>query len=90
MTQQFSISARDHEAGIPEQGFDDVAGGRRLPIVAIERGRPQDHLRDLLLGRAVAMAVDRLQHPPLPHALLAGQARIWRNGAAMELSLIHI
>lgn len=84
MTKQLAIAARDHGASVTDQRFHSVAGGRRLPFVAIERAHAKNDLRDLLARSAGAMAVEGLQHPAQPRPLLAGQARIGWNRAAMQ------
>ncbi len=84
MTKKRAIAAGDHGAGIPEQGFDGMAGGGCLPVVTVECAGPKHDLRDLLLGGAVAVAVEALQHPARPHALLRRQARVRRNCARVE------
>ena len=60
MTKQRAIASRDHGAGISEQGFDGVACGGCLPVVAPERVDTKYDLRNLLLGCAMAIAVERL------------------------------
>lgn len=84
MTKQFAIAARDHGASVTDQRFHSVAGGRRLPFVAIQRANAEDDLCDLLARSASAMAVEGLQHPAQPRPLLAGQARIGWNRAALQ------
>lgn len=84
MTKKHAIAARDHRAGIPEQRFDCVACGGLLPVVAIERANAKYDLRDLLLRRAIAIAIDALQHPSQPCALLFGQPCFGRNGPLVE------
>lgn len=63
MTKQFAIAARDHGAGIADQRLNCVAGGSRLPFVAVERVGAENDLRDLLARGPGAMAVEGLQHP---------------------------
>lgn len=55
-----------------------------LPIVAIEWAEPEYDLCDLLLGCAGAVAIEGLEHPSHSRPLLAGQAGVRWNGAAME------
>ncbi len=81
MTKQLAIAARDQGAGIPEQGLDGVARRGRLPLVAAKRRRLQKRPSDLLLRRAMTIAVDRLQHPAVAEALLWREPGIWRDGA---------
>lgn len=83
VTQQFSVSAGDHGAGVAQQRLHAMAGGRGLPRIPVEMADPEEDLRDLLLGRSGAMSIDRLQHLAQPRALLPRQARVRRNGAAM-------
>lgn len=84
MTKQCPIASRDHGAGVPEQRFDRVTRGGCLPVVALERFQAEYDLRDFLLGRAVAMSVERLQHSSQSRALLFRQPRIGGNGSAVE------
>ena len=60
MAKQRAIASCDHGAGVPEQGFDGMARGGCLPVVAIEGSDPKYDLRNLLLGCAMAIAVERL------------------------------
>lgn len=84
MAKQRPIASRDHGAGVPEQGFDCVTRGRCLPVVALEWFRAKYDLRDFLLRRAVAIAVDALKHPSQSRALLFRQPRIGRNSSTVE------
>ena len=83
MTQEFSIAARDHGMGVAQKRLDRVAGRRRLPFIAVERPDLQDDLRDFLLCGARPVSVKGAKHPSQAYALLPGQPRIGRNGAAM-------
>ncbi len=84
MTKQLAVAARDHGAGIADQRLHGMARGRRLPFTAVERAKVENDLRDLLAGGAGAIAVEGLQHPSQSRPLLAGQARVRRNRAAMQ------
>lgn len=84
MTKQCAIASRDHGAGIPEQGFDGVARGGCLPVVALKRADAEYDLGNLLLRCAVAMTVKGLQHSSQTRALLPRQALVRRNGPAVE------
>ena len=84
MTKQLAIAARDHDAGIADQRLHGMARGRRLPFAAVERAEPENDLRDFLAGGAGAIAVEGLQHPSQPRPLLAGQACVRRDRAAMQ------
>lgn len=84
MTKQFAIAARDHGAGAREEAGDRVTGGSGLPLVTVEFANAQDHLGNLLLGGSGAIAIDGLQHAPRAGELLAREARIGRNGAAVK------
>lgn len=84
MAQQFSISASDHGAGVAQQRLHAMARGRRLPFVPVEMTDVEEDLCDLLLGRPVAIPVNRLQHLPQACALLPRQARVGRDGPAMQ------
>lgn len=84
MTQQLFVSAGDHGAGIAKQGLHAMTSGRSLPFVPVEMTNVEEDLRDLLLGRSIAIPVDRLQHLAQPRTLLPRQARVGRDGAAMQ------
>mgnify|MGYP000231588145 CR=1 FL=1 len=84
MTKQRAIASRDHGAGVPEQGFDGVARGGCLPVIAIKRADPKYGPRNLLLGRPGAVAVEGLQHPSQPRPLLRSQATVERDSATVE------
>lgn len=84
MTKKRAIAARDHRAGVTQQRFDGVARGGCLPFFAIERAESEYDLRDLLLGRAGVVAIEGLEHPSQSRPLLAGQACVRWNSAAME------
>ena len=84
MTKQRAIAARDHGAGLLEQRFDCVASRGCLPVVAAEAANTEHDLRYFLLGRAVAMTVEALQHPSLPRSLLTGQPSIRWDDAPVE------
>ena len=84
MAKESAIAAPDHGPGIAQKGHYGVAHRGRLPVISAEAANAKDDLRDFLLGRAVACAVPGLQHATRPCALLAGQARVRRNGAAMQ------
>lgn len=58
--------------------------GGLLPIVAIEPADAKYDLRDLILRRAVAIAVEALQHSPHSRALLRRQPRVGRNSPAVK------
>lgn len=84
MAKQRAIASRDHGAGIPEQGFDGVARGGCLPVVALKRIGTKHDLRDFLLGGAGAKTVECLQHSAGPRPLLVGHPCVLGNGASME------
>lgn len=84
MTKQFAITARDHGEAVLDQVHGRVAFRRDFPIVAPHGPEPEDRLGDFKMVRAVAMSVDRLQHTPRAGQLLTREARVWRNGAAVE------
>lgn len=58
--------------------------GGLLPVVAIERADAEHDLRDFLLCRAIAIAVDALKHSLQSCALLLCQPRVGRNGPAVK------
>ncbi len=84
MTQEFSIAARDHGTGIAQERFDGMAGRGCLPFLAVERLDAQESLSDFLLGRAGPVPIESPQHPSQPCPLLPGQARIGRDGTAVQ------
>jgi hypothetical protein len=84
MMKEFSISARDHLAGVTKERLDAMASKRSLPFVAVEMIDVEENLRNFLLRRASAVSVERAKHSALTDALLVCEARIWRNSAAMQ------
>lgn len=84
MTKKFAIAARDHGAGVAQQGFDRMAGRGRLPFVAAEAADTEDDLRDFLLGHSGAHAVKGLKHAADASALLPRQARVGCYDATVE------
>lgn len=84
MTKQLAIAAGDHGAGATQQAHDGVACRRGLPFVAAEAAAVEDDLGDLLLRRAIAMAIGGLQHAAGPGQLLRRQAGVRRHVAAMQ------
>lgn len=84
MAQQGAIAPGDHGPGVPQQGLDGMARRSVLPLLAVLAGEAEDDLRDLALGRAIAVAVEALQHPAQSQALLRRQPCVGRDRAAME------
>ena len=84
MTQEFSITARNHCTGVTQECLDGMTGGRCLPFVPVKPAGVQENPRDLLLRRAGPMAIEGPQHPSEARALLACQARIRRDRATMQ------
>ncbi len=84
MTKQLQIAACDHGACVLEQRFDRVPGGSILPFVAVVWCDPQDHPRDLLLGRTGSVSIDGLQHSAMPGTLLARQSGVRRDDATVD------
>ncbi|CDN94524.1 hypothetical protein SAMN05892877_12528 [Rhizobium subbaraonis] len=84
MTEEFSISARDHGFGITQERLDLVTDLRRLPFVAVETIDAEDDLGDFLLRRAGPVSVKGAKHSALPHALLACQPRVGGNCPAVQ------
>lgn len=84
MTKQLAIAALDKGAGIPQQRHDRMPGRRHLPFVAVQAAGIENDLRNLLLGCAVTKTVKCLQHTTQTGALLARQARVGRDHAAMK------
>ncbi len=84
VAKQPSIAARDHDAGIAQQGFDRMARRRGLPFVAVEIAGSEESLRNVQLSRAIANAVQCSQHTPRPRAPLGRYPGVSWDGAAME------
>jgi hypothetical protein len=84
MPEQFSIAARDHGAGISQERLHGMTGRRCLPIVTAELADREEDLRDFLLGRAIALTVEGLQHAARPHPLLMGQPGVRWDHAPVE------
>ncbi len=84
MTQEFSITARNHGTGIAQERLDGVAGRGCLPFVTVESAGVQDDLSDFLLRRTSPESVEGSQHSSQPCALQTGQARVRWNRAAMQ------
>lgn len=84
MTKQLAIATGDHGAGAAQQAHDGVAGRRGLPFVAGEPTSIEDHLGDLLLGRAISVAIGRLQHAAGSCQLLRRQAGVRRHLATVQ------
>ncbi len=55
-----------------------------MPSVAIKRRHVEHNLGDFLLGCAVAIAIEGLQHPSQSCATLMSQSGLRRNGAPMK------
>lgn len=84
MTKQSAIAARDHGAGVPQQGFDRMAGRRCLPCITVEVAGLENCLSDFLLGRVIAKAVKGAKHALRPCPLLGRYSGIGRDSAAMD------
>lgn len=84
MTQEFSIAARDQGTGVAQERLDAMTRGRGLPFVAAEMPGVEKDFSDFLLRRASPFAVEGAEHSALTGALLTRQARVWRNGAAVQ------
>lgn len=84
MAKERPIAACDHRVGVPEHGFDRVTYRGSLPIVAMKRTDTKYDLRDLLLGRAMTMPVETLQHASQPSTLLFRQACVRRDGTPVK------
>jgi len=61
-----------------------MAGGGRLPFVAVEGTNVLEDLRDFLLRGAGALSVEGSQHASQTCALLPGQTGVRRDGTAMQ------
>lgn len=84
MTKERAIAAGNHRAGISQQRFNRMTCGGLLPVVAIEPVGSENCLRDLLLGGAIAIPVETLQHSAQSHPLLMGQPCVGWNDAAVK------
>ena len=58
MTQEFSITARNHCTGVTQECLDGMTGGRCLPFVPVKPAGVQENPRDLLLRDAGPMAIE--------------------------------
>lgn len=61
-----------------------MAGRRRLPFIAVEATDIEDDLRDFLLGRARASAIEGLQHSSGACFLLLRESCIRGHNTAVE------
>ena len=84
MTKEFAVAARDHGPGIAQERFDAVPIRGNLPFVAGKTTDLEENLSDLLLGRASSGSVEGPEHSAMAVALLTCQARVGRNGTAMQ------
>lgn len=84
MTKQAAVATRDHGAGVAEQRLDRMAGRRCLPLIPMQMAGAKEDLCDVLLARAVAIAVESAQHALHPRPLLGGYARVGWNGPTMD------
>ncbi len=84
MTQEFSIAASDHGTGVAQERLDAMTRGRSLPFVAAEMPDVEKDFGDFLLRRASPFTVEGAEHSALTGALLTRQARIRRDGPAVQ------
>lgn len=84
MTKEFAVAARDHGPGIAQERFDAMPIRGSLPFVAGQAADIEENLSDFLLGRTSSGAVEGPEHSAMAVALLTCQARVGRNGTAMQ------
>ena len=84
MTKEFAVAARDHGAGVAHERFDAMPIRTSLPLVAGKAADIEQNLSDFLLRRASPGAVEGPEHSAMAVALLTCQARVGRNGAAVQ------
>lgn len=84
MTQEFAVASRDHGPGIAQERFDAMPIRGNLPFVAGKTTDMKENLSDFLLGRASSGAVECPEHSAMAVTLLTCQARVGRNGAAVQ------
>ncbi len=84
MTKEFAVAARDHGSCIAQECFDAMPVRRSLPLVTGKTADIEENLSDFLLGRASSGAVESPEHSAMAVALLTCQARVGRNGTAMQ------
>lgn len=84
MTKEFAVAASDHGAGVAQERFDAMPIRGSLPLVAGKATDIEENLSDFLLRRASSLSVEGPEHSAISVALLTCQARVGRNGAAMQ------
>jgi len=76
VTQELAIAACDQITPLAEEAGDGKTGRGDLPFIAVQVTGPEQHLGDLLLGRAVEGGVGGLEDPPQACFLLRGQTGV--------------
>ena len=76
MTKELAIAACDQITPLAEEAGDGKTGRGDLPFIAVQVTGPEQHLGDLLLGRAVEGGVGGLEDPPQACFLLGGQTGV--------------
>lgn len=84
MTKEFAVAARDHGPGVAQERLDAMPIRGSLPLVAGKTADIEENLSDFLLRRASPGAVEGPEHSAMAVALLTCQARVGRNGTAMQ------
>ena len=76
MTQQLAIAAGDQVTPLTKEAGNGKTGRGDLPFIAVQVTSTEQHLSDLLLGRAVEGGVGGLEDTPQARFLLRGQAGV--------------
>lgn len=84
MAKEFAVAARDHAPGVTQERLDAMPIRRSLPLVAGKTTDLEENFSNFLLRRASPGAVEGPEHSAMAVALLTCQARVGRNGAAVQ------
>lgn len=84
MAKEFAVAARDHGAGVAQERLDAMPIRTSLPLVAGKAADIEENLSDFLLRRASSLSVEGPEHSAISVALLTRQARVGRNGTAVQ------
>ncbi|QEW20320.1 hypothetical protein LA6_002518 [Marinibacterium anthonyi] len=76
---ELAIAAGDQVAALAKEAGNGKTGRGDLPFIAVQATAPEQHLGDLLLGRAMESGVGGLKDTPQARFLLRGQAGVARD-----------
>lgn len=76
MTQELAIAAGDQVTPLAKETGDGKTGRGDLPFIAVQATGTEQHLGDLLLGRAMESGVGGLKDTPQARFLVPGQAGV--------------